>query len=100
LPTTDTQTVQPTSKRLIVFDVEGVLIPKRRYLLFEASRRISIPNFIKMLWAGLLYETASKLVSEKLPDYSVEQVKEGLRRLWNQYSEWESRLLMMPVVKS
>ena len=43
--------------RLIVFDVEGVLIPKRRYLLFEASRRLSLVSFLKMLWAGLLYET-------------------------------------------
>jgi len=42
--------------RLIVFDVEGVLVPKRRYLLFEASRRLSFTGFLKMLWAGLLYE--------------------------------------------
>jgi len=43
--------------QLIVFDVEGVLIPKRRYLLFEASRRLSFLSYLKMLWAGLLYET-------------------------------------------
>lgn len=43
--------------RLIVFDVEGVLVPKRRYLLFEASRRLSIVSFVKMLWAGFLYES-------------------------------------------
>jgi len=42
--------------RLIVFDVEGVLIPKNRYLLFEASRRLSFVNFFKMLLIGLLYE--------------------------------------------
>ena len=42
---------------LIVFDVEGVLIPKRRYLLFEASRHLSFVGFLKMLWVGLLYET-------------------------------------------
>jgi len=42
--------------RLIVFDVEGVILPKRRYLLFEASRRIGFLKFLKMLWAGLLYE--------------------------------------------
>jgi predicted amidohydrolase YtcJ len=39
---------------------------------------------------GLLYETASKLVSEKIPEYTVEQVKVGLRQLWD---------LMMPVVR-
>jgi len=42
---------------LIVFDVEGVLIPKRRYLLFEASRRLSFLSFAKIFWTGLLYET-------------------------------------------
>ncbi len=42
--------------RLVVFDVEGVLIPKRRYLLFEASKRLSLLSFMKMLWVGFLYE--------------------------------------------
>jgi len=42
--------------RLIVFDVEGVIIPKRRYLLFEASKRVHVLRFGKMLWAGFLYE--------------------------------------------
>jgi len=42
--------------RLVVFDVEGVMIPKRRYLLFEASRRVSFVSFMKMVWFGLLYE--------------------------------------------
>jgi HAD superfamily phosphoserine phosphatase-like hydrolase len=42
--------------RLIVFDVEGIIIPKRRYLLFEASKRVSLSHFAKMLWAGFLYE--------------------------------------------
>jgi predicted amidohydrolase YtcJ len=37
---------------------------------------------------GLLYETASKLVSDKVPEYTVDQVKEGLRQLWDQFAEW------------
>ncbi|MDP2855805.1 MAG: amidohydrolase [bacterium] len=37
---------------------------------------------------GLLYETATKLVADKIPEYTVEQVKEGLRQLWGQFSEW------------
>ncbi|HKZ93431.1 MAG TPA: HAD-IB family phosphatase [Candidatus Bathyarchaeia archaeon] len=56
MATTVTQPTQQRNRRLIVFDVEGIVIPKRRYLLFEASRRVSISSFIKMLWAGLLYE--------------------------------------------
>jgi len=54
--TTDKTLFQPIP-RLIVFDVEGVLIPKRRYLLFEASRRISFVSFLKMFWNGFLYES-------------------------------------------
>jgi phosphoserine phosphatase/dolichol kinase len=42
--------------RLIVFDVEGVLLPKRRYLLFEAARKLGPWGFIKILIAGFLYE--------------------------------------------
>jgi len=56
--TTDKTLLPPRqTPRLIVFDVEGVLIPKRRYLLFEASRRLSFVSFLKMLWAGFLYES-------------------------------------------
>jgi phosphoserine phosphatase/dolichol kinase len=54
--TAETKEKSSIKPRLIVFDVEGVLIPKRRYLLFEASRRLSFLKFLKMLWAGLLYE--------------------------------------------
>jgi len=49
-----TTTKQP--KRLIVFDVEGVLLPKRRYLLFEAARKIGPLGFLKILLTGTLYE--------------------------------------------
>jgi len=46
-----------TKPRLVVFDVEGVLLPKRRYLLFEASEKLGFRNFLKILLTGLLYET-------------------------------------------
>jgi len=52
----ENKTESRVKPRLIVFDVEGVILPKRRYLLFEASRRLSFLKFLKMLWAGLLYE--------------------------------------------
>jgi len=45
-----------TNPRLVVFDVEGVLLPKRRYLLFEASEKLGFWNFLKILSTGLLYE--------------------------------------------
>lgn len=42
--------------RLIVFDVEGVLLPKRHYLLFGASRKLGLLGVIKMITIGFLYE--------------------------------------------
>ncbi|MHA1712256.1 MAG: HAD-IB family phosphatase, partial [Candidatus Freyarchaeota archaeon] len=43
-------------KRLVVFDVEGVLLPKRRYLLFEVARKLNIWTLAKIFTIGLLYE--------------------------------------------
>ncbi|GAG24167.1 unnamed protein product, partial [marine sediment metagenome] len=42
---------------LVVFDVEGILIPKNRYLLFEISRKVGFLGFIRIIALGLLYET-------------------------------------------
>ena len=44
------------TKRLVVFDVEGILIPKNRYLLFEISRKVGFLGFIHILALGFLYE--------------------------------------------
>jgi len=44
------------ASRLVVFDVEGILIPKNRYLLFEASRKVGFLGFIKIIALGFLYE--------------------------------------------
>ena len=45
------------TKHLVVFDVEGVLIPKNRYLLFEISRILGFLGFIRIITLGFLYET-------------------------------------------
>ena len=45
------------ANRLVVFDVEGILIPKNRYLLFEMSRKVGFLGFIRIVTLGLLYET-------------------------------------------
>lgn len=37
---------------------------------------------------GLLYETAGGLVSRHIPPYTLEEVKEGLRRVFRQFLEW------------
>ena len=41
---------------LIVFDVEGVVLPKRRYLLLEASKRLGIHEIFLIITLGFLYE--------------------------------------------
>lgn len=45
-----------TINRLIVLDVEGVLLPKRRYLLFEVTRKLSFLEFAHIIIIGGLYE--------------------------------------------
>jgi phosphoserine phosphatase len=55
-----TQMTKDEKKRektdLVVFDIEGILIPKNRYLLFEASRKIGFLGFTQIMVLGLLYE--------------------------------------------
>ena len=41
--------------RLVVFDVEGVLIPKNRFI-FEVGKTLSVITLIKLLFYGFLYE--------------------------------------------
>jgi phosphoserine phosphatase len=53
-----------------VFDVEGVLIPKNRYLIFEISRKLGFFGFVKIFVLGLLYELG--LLS----------IESGLRRIF------------------
>lgn len=42
--------------RLIVFDVEGVVLPERRFLLFEVARTLGLWGFLRVAATGLLYE--------------------------------------------
>ncbi len=37
---------------------------------------------------GLLYETANALVSSLIPPYTVDEIKEGMRQVWDQFAEW------------
>ena len=46
----------PKNKTLVVFDVEGIIIPKNRFLVFEMSRKTGFFSFIKIVFLGLLYE--------------------------------------------
>ncbi len=41
--------------RLVVFDVEGVLVPKNRFI-FEVGKTLGFARLIKLLFFGFLYE--------------------------------------------
>jgi len=84
----ETEPAYPKKPRLVVFDVEGIIIPKRRYLLFEASQKVTIPSYIKMLWAGLLYEaglikleTALRRIYKQLRGLSVDQLFQLFKKI-------------------
>lgn len=47
---------QKKKPRLIIFDVEGVLIPKNRYLFFGVGKTVGFSKFAKIVFYGLLYE--------------------------------------------
>ena len=48
----------------------------------------SIDRDVSGIPTGLLYETAGSLVSNLIPPYSVDEIAEGLRKVWDQFSEW------------
>jgi len=84
----EAQPAYPKKPRLIVFDVEGIIIPKRRYLLFEASQKVTILSYIKMLWAGLLYEaglirleTALRRIYKQLRGLSVDELFQLFKKI-------------------
>jgi len=48
------QAANNSKPRLVVFDVEGVLIPKNRFI-FEVGKSIGVSQLLKMLFIGFLY---------------------------------------------
>ena len=68
------------TKRLIVFDVEGVLIPKNRFI-YEAGKSLGLFQLMKMLFIGFLYEirilslkTAFKHIFYLLKDVNINRL--------------------------
>jgi dolichol kinase/phosphoserine phosphatase len=64
-------------RKLIVFDVEGVLIPKRRYLFFGVGRTLGFRQFATMIFYGFLYEIG--LISLKSALKHVFKVFKGIK---------------------
>jgi len=73
---------------LVVFDVEGVILPKRRYLLFEVARMLNTRKFLKIVFLGLLYEiglislqSALKRIFKILKGLSTEELFQQFRKM-------------------
>lgn len=76
----------PTPKRdkkpkLIVFDVEGVLIPKNRFL-FEVGKSLGFTALLKVFFYGFLYETG------------IISLKSALRKIFNSARGMKTETLM------
>jgi phosphoserine phosphatase/dolichol kinase len=71
----ETVALKETEKKLMVFDVEGVLLPKKRYLFFEVGRNLKFQDFVRMIFYGLLYELG--LISLKAAMKGVFKVFKG-----------------------
>ena len=48
------QIAEKNKERLVIFDIEGVLIPKNRFI-FDVGKNLGLPQLTKMLFIGLLY---------------------------------------------
>jgi HAD superfamily phosphoserine phosphatase-like hydrolase len=75
------ETVVTKPKGLVVFDVEGVLYPKRRYIPFEVTRKLGFLKFLKIVFLGVLYEigllsleAALKRIYNYLEGYTIEEL--------------------------
>jgi len=79
---------QIASRKLVIFDVEGVLLPKNRYLVFELGRNLSFLQFIKLLFIGFLYEigllslkSALETMFKLFRDSTVEELLNTFRKI-------------------
>ncbi len=62
---------------LVIFDVEGVLIPKHRYLFFGIGMTLGFSQFAKIIFYGLLYEIG--LISVKSTLRRVFRIFRGIK---------------------
>jgi dolichol kinase/phosphoserine phosphatase len=72
---------------LIVFDVEGVLVPKKRFLYFAVGRTLRFSRFLGIAFYGFLYEVG--LISLKTALSHVFKVFKGMqvRELMDLYKQ-------------
>ncbi len=69
-----------TNRRLAVFDVEGIIIPKRQFLFLQAKKSLKITKILRVLFLGFLYELGS---------YNIARAFRGIYQLFNGVSQQE-----------
>lgn len=69
-----------SNRRLAVFDVEGIIIPKRQFLLLQAIKTLKINKILTVLLQGFLYE---------LGIYPLDRALRGIYRFLNGVSQEE-----------
>jgi HAD superfamily phosphoserine phosphatase-like hydrolase len=69
-----------SNRRLAVFDVEGILIPKRQFILLQATQRLKLGNLFLIFLQGFLYE---------LGIYPLAQAFRGIYRVFKGVSQNE-----------
>ena len=69
-----------TNRRLAVFDVEGIILPKRQFLLLQATKTLKINKILHVLLLGFLYEIGS---------YSLARALREIYQLFNGVSQTE-----------
>jgi len=69
-------------KGLVVFDVEGVLLPKRRFIPFEIMEKLGFLKFLKIVFFGILYEvglssleTSLRRIYKLFRGYEIEELR-------------------------
>ena len=70
------QEANKSEPRLIVFDVEGVLIPKNRFI-FDVGKNLGVSQLLKMLFIGLVY--GAGVVSLKPALKRIFKIMQGVR---------------------
>jgi len=69
-------------KGLVVFDVEGVLLPKRRFIPFEIMRKLVLLKILKIVFFGVLnevgllsLETSLRRIYKLFRGYKIEELR-------------------------
>jgi len=72
-------------KKLLIFDVEGVLLPRKIKLMFRLSKQYGILYFLKNIFRGILYELGILSPSKLIVGFYNDLKNTNLNQLWEEY---------------